>query len=113
LPNRFRLRSEMTGVAVELEEEPELDGNPIGRPVAVPSAIPRVAARLIKVDRVIPVRHWVGDHLRDLCLDRRGVGGPARDRRGVDDVMIVIIAIVIIAIVIIAIVITSSLRSSS
>src|SRR5204863_7113127 len=62
-------------IAVEVEEEPELDPFAVDRARAVPGAVARAAARLVRVDGVVGVRHRVVlRHLCDLCqyLARRG-----------------------------------------
>ena len=73
-------------IAVEVEEEAELHPDSADRAGAVPRAVARVAARLIRVDRVVRVRdRMVVRHAGDLLqhLVRRGrvpgrgaLGGP-------------------------------------
>src|SRR5204863_5445397 len=76
------------GIAVEVEEETELDGLAVNGAVAVPRAVARAAALLVDVDGVVGVGDRARDHLRDLGLDRRDRGGSARRRARIDRVAV-------------------------
>src|SRR5438477_7356118 len=68
-------------IAVEVEEEAELHPDSADRAGAVPRAVARVAAGLIRVDRVVRVRdRMVVRHVGDLLqhLVRRGRSGGRR-----------------------------------
>ncbi len=76
--NRSRVLGVTTGVAVEIEEETELNGDAAAGAVAVPRAVPGGTAARVDVDRVITARDRAPDHLADLRLD----GGDLRLARG-------------------------------